>query len=221
MGCGGRRHHTGALEPLSSRACRIAACESDWREGPARAGTNEHLTRSRLAEEHFRGEGGALLLAGNALHADLSPETAGSGLFGWMMCALAQTVGFPVPEGGAGSLTAALVTRFERAGGQLRCGERVEQVVVRNGRSVGVRTAGGEEVLARHAVLADVDAPQLYRDLLSETPLPRHLTGKILTDFSGTPAPSRLIGRSSTPSRGLHPMLGSPAQCIWLTVSII
>jgi phytoene dehydrogenase-like protein len=126
----------------------------------------------RLAEEHFKGEGGALLLAGNALHADLSPETAGSGLFGWMMCALAQTVGFPVPEGGAGSLTSALVTRFERAGGQLRCDERVAQVIVRNGRCVGVRTVGGEQVLARHAVLADVDAPQLYRDLLSETPLP-------------------------------------------------
>jgi phytoene dehydrogenase-like protein len=129
----------------------------------------------RLAEENFAGEGGALLLAGNALHADLSPETAGSGLFGWMLCALAQTVGFPVPEGGAGSLTAALVTRFERAGGVLRCGERVDQIVVRNGRSVGVRTAGGEEVWARHAVLADVDAPQLYQELLNETPLPSSL----------------------------------------------
>jgi phytoene dehydrogenase-like protein len=129
----------------------------------------------RVAEEHFRGEGGALLLTANALHADLSPESAGSGLFGWMLCALAQTVGFPVPEGGAGSLTAALVTRFTRAGGQLRCGERVDQIVVRNGRSVGVRIAGGEEVLARHAVLADVDAPQLYRDLLSETAVPASL----------------------------------------------
>jgi phytoene dehydrogenase-like protein len=129
----------------------------------------------RLAEEHFSGEGGALLLAGNALHADLSPETAGSGLLGWMLCALAQTVGFPVPEGGAGSLTAALVTRFERAGGQLRCDERVEQVIVRNGRSVGVRTAGGEEVFARYAVLADVDAPQLYLDLLRETRRPASL----------------------------------------------
>ena len=134
----------------------------------------------RLAEEQFRGEGGALLLAGNALHADLSPETAGSGMFGWIMCALAQTVGFPVPEGGAGALTWALVNRFGRSGGQLRCGERVEQVMVRNGRAVGVRTAGGEEVGVRHAVLADVDAPQLYRDLLSETPLPAALQEDIV-----------------------------------------
>jgi phytoene dehydrogenase-like protein len=132
-----------------------------------------------LADEHFRGEGGALLLAGNALHADLSPESAASGLFGWMLCSLAQNVGFPVPQGGAASLTAALVTRFERAGGQLRCGERVDQIVVRNGRSVGVRTASGEEVIARHAVLADVDAPQLYRDLLSETPLSSSLRADV------------------------------------------
>jgi phytoene dehydrogenase-like protein len=129
----------------------------------------------RLAEEHFSGEGGSLLLAANALHADLGPESAGSALFGWMLCSLAQTVGFPVPEGGAGALTAALVTRLGRAGGQLRCGERVDQVIVRNGRSVGVRTAGGEEIFARYAVLADVDAPQLYRDLLRETALPATL----------------------------------------------
>lgn len=133
----------------------------------------------RLAEEHFRGEGGALLLAANALHADLSPETAGSGFFGWMMCSLAQTVGFPVPEGGAGSLTAALVARLEGAGGQLRCGQRVEQIVVRNGRSRGVRIAGGEQVVARRAVLADIDAPQLYRDLLSETLLPNALLASL------------------------------------------
>jgi phytoene dehydrogenase-like protein len=126
----------------------------------------------RLAEEYFEGEGGALLLAGNALHADLSPETAGSGLFGWMMCGLAQSVGFPVPEGGAASLTDALVRRLSSGGGRLRCSERVEQVIVRHGQAVGVRTADGEVISSRRAVLADVDAPQLYLDLLSETPLP-------------------------------------------------
>ena len=129
----------------------------------------------RMAEEHFCGEGGALLLAGNALHADLSPETAGSGFFGWMMCALAQTVGFPVPEGGAASLTAALVSRFARAGGELRCDVRVDQIIVRNGRSVGVRTEDGEELMARHAVLADVDAPQLYEHLLRQTSIPHSI----------------------------------------------
>src|SRR5437899_1973329 len=67
----------------------------------------------RLAEETFRGEGGGLLLTGNSLHADISPEGAGSGLLGWMMTALGQHHGFPVPQGGAAALTEALVARLE------------------------------------------------------------------------------------------------------------
>lgn len=53
----------------------------------------------RLGEEEFAGQGGRLLLAGNALHADLPPEAAGSGGFGWLMAMLGQRYGFPVPEG--------------------------------------------------------------------------------------------------------------------------
>jgi phytoene dehydrogenase-like protein len=133
----------------------------------------------RLGEEHFAGEGGALLLAGNALHADLSPENAGSGLFGWLLCALAQTVGFPVPEGGAGSLSAALVRRLEARGGRVLCGQNVVRVVVRHGRAVGVRTEGGEEHLATRGVLADVTAPYLYETLLADVSSPPHLAADL------------------------------------------
>ncbi|MDF6046018.1 NAD(P)/FAD-dependent oxidoreductase [Streptomyces sp. JH14] len=133
----------------------------------------------RLGEEEFRGEGGRLLLAGNALHADLEPEAAGSGGFGWLMSMLGQTYGFPVPTGGAGALTAALVRRLVRRGGKIRCGDQVTEVVVRGGRAVGVRTAGGEAVAARRAVLADVSAPALYGSLVAE----RHLPGRLLADL--------------------------------------
>ncbi|MFF6992615.1 FAD-dependent oxidoreductase [Streptomyces sp. NPDC010273] len=133
----------------------------------------------RMGEEEFSGEGGRLLLAGNALHADLAPEAAGSGGFGWLMSMLGQTYGFPVPTGGAGALTAALVRRLTRLGGTVRCGERVTEVVVRDGRAVGVRTAGGEAVAAHRAVLADVSAPALYGSLVAE----EHLPGRLLADL--------------------------------------
>ncbi|MFD5897697.1 phytoene desaturase family protein [Streptomyces sp. NPDC060366] len=133
----------------------------------------------RLGEEQFRGEGGPLLLAGNALHADLGPEAAGSGGYGWLMSMLGQTYGFPVPTGGAGALTGALVRRLERRGGAVRCGERVSEVVVRGGRAVGVRTAGGEGVTASRAVLADVSAPVLYGELVGAA----HLPARVLADL--------------------------------------
>ncbi|MCX4713994.1 phytoene desaturase family protein [Streptomyces griseus] len=133
----------------------------------------------RLGEEGFRGEAARLLLAGNALHADLGPEAAGSGGFGWLMSMLGQTYGFPVPVGGAGALTAALVRRLERHGGVVRCGERVDEIVVRAGRAVGVRTVSGESVPASRAVLADVSAPALYGGMVD----PRFLPDQLLSDL--------------------------------------
>jgi phytoene dehydrogenase-like protein len=126
----------------------------------------------RLAEEHFRGEGGARLLAGNALHADLNVDVPPSGFFGWLLCCLGQSVGFPCPEGGAGELTRALVERLESRGGRVRCEAAVERVVVRGGRAAGVVVEGGEEVTASRAVLADVSAPALYLRLLPREYVP-------------------------------------------------
>lgn len=128
-----------------------------------------------LASEAFKGDGAPRLFAGNALHADLGPDDPASTLYGWTLCGLAQRVGFPIPEGGSSSLSRALVRRLERSGGGVECGERVTRVLVRGRRAVGVRTAGGRELSVRRAVLADVSAPALYRELLA----PEHVPEKV------------------------------------------
>ena len=46
-----------------------------------------------------------MLVTGNAAHADIPLDAPGSGLMGLLLAMLGQTVGFPVPEGGAGELT--------------------------------------------------------------------------------------------------------------------
>ncbi len=122
----------------------------------------------RLAEEMFGGSGAALLLTGNAMHSDIPPNAAGSGMFGWLMSMLAQDVGFPVPEGGAGRFAEALAARFTSAGGVIRTGLPVVSVRITGGRASGVRTADGSTVVARRAVLADVSAPALYTELVGE-----------------------------------------------------
>jgi phytoene dehydrogenase-like protein len=133
----------------------------------------------RLSEEEFSGPGGPLLLAGCSLHADLMPESAGSTVFGWLLSMLGQQVGFPVPQGGAGQLTAALVRRLEDRGGRVLCGHRVDEVLVRGGRAVGVRVSSGEEIPARKAVLADVPATALYGGLVRWEHLPARLRDDI------------------------------------------
>lgn len=133
----------------------------------------------RLVEEEFTGPGGSLLLAGSALHADLMPESNGGALFGWLMAMLGQQFGFPVPQGGAGQLTAALLRRLESRGARVRCSAPVREVVVRRGRAVGVRTADGEDVRARRAVLAAIPATYLYGGLVGWEHLPPRLRDDI------------------------------------------
>ena len=130
------------------------------------------LPMRRFADEEFAGAGAPRLIAGNALHADFSPEQPGSAMFGWVLCGLAQTVGYPVPRGGSGELTGAMVRRLESRGGTVTCGTRVTGIEVRRGRAVGVRTEHAGAVEARKAVLADVGAPQLYLDLLDRAHVP-------------------------------------------------
>lgn len=128
-----------------------------------------------FCDERFRGEGAKVLVAGNALHAGLGPEHAGGAMFGWLLCMIAQDVGFPVVEGGAGRLTDALVRRLAARDGRVACGREVARVLVHNGRATGVADVGGAVVRARHAVLATVSAPELYRRLVGAAALPPRL----------------------------------------------
>ena len=124
-----------------------------------------------LTRQRFAGEPARLLLAGNASHADIPLNAPGSGLMALLLAMLGQTVGWPVPEGGAGNLTAALVRRFEAAGGTVRCSAEVVEIEVAHRRAVGVRLADGERIPAA-AVLADVAVPRLYGDLVRSEHLP-------------------------------------------------
>ncbi|WP_050778054.1 NAD(P)/FAD-dependent oxidoreductase [Micromonospora sp. ATCC 39149] len=129
----------------------------------------------KLGAELFDGEGGKLLLAGCALHTDLCPEEAGSGVYGWLLAMLGQQVGWPVPVGGAQRITDALVDRLTERGGRIHYGARVDRVLTARGRAVGVRAVGGGAWRARRAVLADVPAPALYLDLVGPAALPPRL----------------------------------------------
>jgi phytoene dehydrogenase-like protein len=125
------------------------------------------LPLSRLLDERFRGERAKSLLAGNSAHADIPPESPGSGMFGFLMAMLAQDVGFPSPTGGAGQLAQALRSRAEAAGARVETGEAVRRIVTAGGRVAGVETYAGRRVRARRAVVADTAAPALYRSLLA------------------------------------------------------
>ncbi len=125
-----------------------------------------------LGRNRFKGEAPRVLLAGNAGHSDIPLDAPGSGLMALMMSMMGQTVGFPVPEGGAGMLTRALARRLESKGGEIRCSAAVERIGTSGGRARTVHTTDGQTVVAGRAVVATVVAPSLYADLLAPADVP-------------------------------------------------
>ena len=130
------------------------------------------LPARRVAEEEFRGEGAAWLIAGNALHADLTPDSSGGGMFGWVLCGLGQQHGYPVPEGGAGEITRALVQRLRDRGGEVLCETLIERIEVRGKRAAAAIGDDGRRFEARRAILADCGAPALFLKMLPQEVVP-------------------------------------------------
>lgn len=164
---------------------------------------------TEVGRDRLRGEALRTLLAGNAGHADIPLDGAGSGFMGYLLTMLGQHDGFPVPRGGAGELAAALVRRFEAAGGELRCGSRVDSVVVEGGRACAVRTAEGERIDARRAVVADVSAPALFGSMLD----PRFLPDRVrrgLDAFSWDPGTVKVDRALSGPVPWASPPAHAP-----------
>jgi phytoene dehydrogenase-like protein len=133
------------------------------------------LPARRMTEERFAGDGGAWLIAGNALHADLTPDSAGGGLFGWLLCGLGQQHGYPVAEGGAGEITAALVRRLRERGGELHLDTPIERIEVSGGRATAALAADGRRFAARRAILADCGAPALFNQMLPRDAVPERV----------------------------------------------
>lgn len=171
----------------------------------------------RYGQENFAGEGAPMLLAGNALHTDLPPEAAGSAVFGWMLCMVGQTAGFPVPVGGSSGIITALCHRLDEVGGRLRLGAPVIGVEITDGRVRGIRLHNGER-LAADVVIADVSAPALYDDLVGHEHLPRRLVAD-LGRFQWDAPTLKIDWALSSPIPWTSRRSTVPAPCTWESIS--
>jgi phytoene dehydrogenase-like protein len=100
------------------------------------------------------------------LHAGLGPDQASGGIMLPVMGLSMHGFGLPVVAGGAGNFLSAFERLLADHGAELRLGASVDEILVRDGRAIGVRI-GGETVLARRAVLASVGPQALYGELLA------------------------------------------------------
>jgi phytoene dehydrogenase-like protein len=125
------------------------------------------LSRGRdLSGRWFTSQAARRVLPSLALHVDVGPDDRFGAALGFLLGMTATTGGYAVPEGGARSITDALISCLTAFRGQVRLGCRVSRIVVRDKQAVAVRLTSGEEISAR-AVLADTDVAALFLDLLN------------------------------------------------------
>ena len=103
------------------------------------------------------------------LAAELSAPPSQKNLaIGVMMMSMRHHPGMARPKGGTGALVEALVKRVKSLGGEILTDQQVKQVLVDDGRAVGVRLNNGTEYRATRGVISNIDAKRLFLHLVDE-----------------------------------------------------
>ncbi|MBW4419192.1 MAG: NAD(P)/FAD-dependent oxidoreductase [Myxacorys californica WJT36-NPBG1] len=86
---------------------------------------------------------------------------------GMIMMAMRHNPGMARPKGGTGALVQALLNLVKTLGGVILTDQQVKQVLIDDGRAVGVRTANGKEYRATKGVISNIDAQRVFLHLLN------------------------------------------------------
>ncbi|HEX7783044.1 MAG TPA: NAD(P)/FAD-dependent oxidoreductase [Sphingobium sp.] len=95
----------------------------------------------------------------------VGPDEKGTGAFIFNMPGFVHTYHPGIPRGGSGALVSALEKCLLHHGAHFQTGAEVVEVIVRDGRAVGVRLANGETIEARRAVIGQIH-PWLLGDMV-------------------------------------------------------
>lgn len=88
-------------------------------------------------------------------------DQAGTGLLAYQIIAGRQARSWSIPKGGSGRLVDALVGYLEERGTEFHLGATVEELILEDGRCVGVRTGDGRTFRGRRGVVSTIHVKHL------------------------------------------------------------
>lgn len=110
------------------------------------------------------------MLGAWGMHLDFAPDVAGGALFPYLEGMAGQAFGMVIGQGGADTVTRALVAAIVARGGVVETGAAVSRILHEGGRATGVVLADGRRLAARRAVIAGVAPGALPRLTGGTTP---------------------------------------------------
>lgn len=131
-----------------------------------------------IVDDWFQSDEMKITLCRFASEVMVSPQEKGSGNTMFFVSSLHKW-GWPLPRGGSGALSEALSACLIDHGGTITVSSPVKSVKVANGKAVGVILDSGEEILARRAVVSNLNVKQLFLEMLSPEELPPDFPTKV------------------------------------------
>lgn len=105
-------------------------------------------------------------LAAWGMHLDFAPDVAGGAVFPYLEGMAGQAFGMVLGDGGADTITTAMVKMIKARGGSVHCNTKVTEIRHAAGRATGIILSDGRIIEANNAVIANVSPRALM-----------HLTG--------------------------------------------
>lgn len=121
-------------------------------------------------EETFEHPHVRAMLGAWGMHLDFAPDVAGGAMFPYLEGMAGQAFGMVIGQGGADTVTKALVAAIRARGGVVETGVSVSRILHQSGRASGVELADGRQIVARRAVIAGVAPRALPRLTGGTTP---------------------------------------------------
>jgi phytoene dehydrogenase-like protein len=131
-----------------------------------------------LAKEWFESEQMRIALNRWASEVMFGPQELGTGYYMFGLPHF-HAWGIAWPEGGSGALTEKLAACIKDNGGTVRVSSPVKAVKVVGDEVKGVLLENGEEIIAKKAVVSNVNVKQLFLNFMEATDLPEGFQDKV------------------------------------------
>ena len=133
----------------------------DGRDGAGRWRRRAAMSAWDVIHHEFRSRHVRSFMLWMAFQTGQPVGSAGSASLAYSIVFGRQHRSWTIPRGGSGELARALTEVVEENGGEVRCDARVTELLLQDGRCVGVLTEDGERHLAREAVLSTIHVKDL------------------------------------------------------------
>lgn len=130
-----------------------------------------------------------------------APPELGSGIFGFI--ALSEHLGIYYPKGGMIALPEGIMKTGQEHGLEVRTGQKVDRILVRNGAAFGVELSDGTQITS-NVVISNVNAQVTYLKMIRPENLSRWAVKAISSYEPSMPCPMIYVGLDKKPDLDAH-----------------